>query len=208
MDEKIDILDGSGNPTGAVRHKSEAHRLGLWHRCFHCWVSGEDGDGVPYLLVQRRAAGKETWPGRLDVTVAGHLASGEEPLDGLREMEEEIGLKPDPGNLIPLGTRRVEHEIPQGFDREFHEIFLLLDSTDPRDLRLQKEEVESVLSITLDEFEMLGDGRAVSAREWNSDESVAARARLADFVPDEDDYLPRVARAVRRVRRGEDPGEL
>ena len=208
MDEKIDILDKSGRPTGEVKLKSEAHRLGLWHRCFHCWISGEDDAGVPYLLVQRRAAGKETWPGRLDVTVAGHLAAGEEPLDGLREMEEEIGLRPDPARLIPLGTRRVEHEISQGFDREFHDVYLLLDSTDPGDMRLQREEVEAVLSIDLDEFEKLGDGETVSAREWSKDGPAEVRVSLPDFVPDDHGYLPWVTRAVRRVRGGEDPGEL
>ena len=123
-------------------------------------------------------------------------------------MDEEIGLRPDPARLVPLGTRRVEHEIPQGFDREFHEVFLLLDSTDPRDLRLQKEEVEAVLSVSLDEFEMIGGGEVVPAQKWNSSGPVPARVSLTDFVPDDDGYLPRVARAVWRVRVGEDPGEL
>ncbi|HEX5913915.1 MAG TPA: hypothetical protein VFY54_12365, partial [Rubrobacter sp.] len=73
----LDILDESGLPTGEVVPKGEAHRLGLWHRCFHCWICGSDPEGS-YLLLQRRAATKDTWPGYLDVTAAGHLASGEE----------------------------------------------------------------------------------------------------------------------------------
>src|SRR3712207_9300793 len=93
MDEKVDVLDASGRSTGEIAWKSEAHRRGLWHRCFHCWIVGEDSGG-PYLLVQRRDATKDTWPGCLDVTAAGHLQSGEEPLSGgLREIEEELGLR-------------------------------------------------------------------------------------------------------------------
>ncbi len=90
MDERIDILDAQGKQTGRVAWKSEAHRLGLWHRCFHCWiVSPETSSGGPYLFAQRRAAGKETWPDRLDVTVAGHLGAVEVTLEGgLREIEE------------------------------------------------------------------------------------------------------------------------
>jgi isopentenyldiphosphate isomerase len=138
VDELLDVLDDLGRPTGEVVYKSEAHRRGLYHHCFHCWIAGQDAVG-PYLLVQRRAAAKDTWPGYLDVTAAGHLQSGEEPvMGGLRELEEELGLRVDPGRLAPLGTRRIEQEISQGCDREFHDVFLLLDSTPPRDLRLQE----------------------------------------------------------------------
>ena len=206
VDEKIDALDGHGKPTGEVVWKSEAHRRGIWHRCFHCWVFGEDEAGGPYLLAQRRAAGKSTWPGRLDVTAAGHLAAGEEKLDGLRELEEELGLSPDPERLIPLGTRRIEQDIPQGCDREFHDVFLLRDSTPPKDLRLQEEEVESVLRLHLDSVEKLKIGEAVSAVEWKNGESISVGVTIKDFVPNEDDYLPKVARAAGRVLTGEDPG--
>jgi isopentenyldiphosphate isomerase len=206
VDELLDVLDDHGRPTGEVVYKSEAHRRGLFHRCFHCWIAGQDAAG-PYLLVQRRAAAKDTWPGYLDVTAAGHLQSGEEPvMGGLRELEEELGLRVDPGRLAPLGTRRIEQEIPQGCDREFHDIFLLLDGTPPQDLRLQEGEVEAVLRVGLGDVEALGVG--VSAREYARGGTSDTRVSLADFVPNEDDYLRRVAGAARRVLAGEDPGRI
>ena len=206
MDELLDVLDDLGRPTGEVVYKSEAHRRGLFHRCFHCWIAGQDAAG-PYLLVQRRAAAKDTWPGYLDVTAAGHLQSGEEPvMGGLRELEEELGLRVDPGRLAPLGTRRIEQEIPQGCDREFHDVFLLLDGTPPQDLRLQEGEVEAVLRVGLGDVEALGAG--VSATEYARGGISDTRVRLADFVPNEDDYLQRVAGAARRVLAGEDPGRI
>ena len=208
MDEKIDALDEHGKPTGEVVWKSEAHREGIWHRCFHCWVFGTDENDEPYLLVQRRAAGKSTWPGRLDVTAAGHLAAGEETLDGLRELEEELGLSPDPDQLVPLGTRRIEQDIPQGCDREFHGVFLLHDSTPPEDLWLQKEEVESVLRLSLDNVEKLEAGEAVSAIEWKSGEPIFASVTIKDFVPNEDNHLSQVAWAAGRVRAGDEPGRI
>ena len=207
MDEKIDILDASGEPTGRVAWKSEAHREGLWHRCFHCWISSTDSDG-PYLLVQRRAAEKDTWPGKLDVTAAGHLAAGETTLDGLRELDEELGLTPDPERLIPLGSRRIEQEIPGGCDREFHEVFLLLDPTAPGDLHLQKGEVESLVRIPLDDAEKLAGGETVAVQEWKDGESFDAHASLTDFVPNDDDYLARVTRAARRALGGEQPERI
>ena len=91
--------------------KSEAHRLGLWHRCFHCWICGSDPEGF-YLLLQRRASTKDTWPDYLDITAAGHLSAGEETLDGLREVEEELGLQVNPERLVPLGTHKIEQQLP------------------------------------------------------------------------------------------------
>ncbi len=205
----LDVLDGLGRPTGEVAWKSEAHRLGLWHRCFHCWVFGTDAAGEPYLLVQRRAATKDTWPGCLDVTAAGHLQSGEEPLGGgLREIEEELGLRVESDRLVPLGTRRIEQEIPEGCDREFHEVFLLLDTTAPEDLRLQEGEVEAVLRIGLGDVQKLDAGDSVPAVEYAEGEVSAARVRLSDFVSNEDDYLRRVAGAARRLFAGESPGRI
>lgn len=198
MDELIDVRDEAGEPTGGVVWKSEAHRRGLWHRCFHCWIFGVDV-GEPYLLVQRRAATKDTWPGYVDITVGGHLAAGEEPLDGLREVEEELGLRVDPGRLVPLGMRRTKRRIPEGLDREFQDVFLLRDDTQPGDLRLQKEEVESILRIGLDDAEALGAAGSAPAREYRDGEVSEIRVRVSDFVPNTDDYLRRVALAARAV---------
>jgi isopentenyldiphosphate isomerase len=207
VDELLDILDESGLPTGQVVPKSEAHRLGLWHRCFHCWICGSDPGGS-YLLLQRRAGTKDTWPGYLDVTAAGHLAAGEETLDGLREVEEELGLRIEPERLIPLGTRRVEQEIPGGCDRELHEVFLVSDATPLGDLRLQKEEVEAVFRLDLDDVEALYEEGSAPAREYAEGRTSATRIHLAEFVPKEEGYLRRVAGAARRHLSGEPPVPL
>ena len=209
MDELIDVRDESGGPTGEVVWKSEAHRRGLRHRCFHCWICTPATDaGGPFLLAQRRAAGKDTWPGRLDVTAAGHLSAGEEPLDGLRELEEELGLRADPGRLVPLGTRRVELEIPGGLDREFHDVFLLPDDTPPERLRLQREEVEAVLRMDLDAAGALWSVGSAPAREYPAGGSFETRVDPGDFVPYEDDYLRLVSLAARMVLVGERPGKI
>jgi len=207
VEERLDILDGSGRPTGEVVLKSEAHRLGLWHRCFHCWICGS-GPAGPYLLIQRRAAEKDTWPGYLDVTAAGHLAAGEETVDGLREVEEELGLRVEPERLAHLGTRRVEQEIQGGCDREFHEVFLLIDATPPWDLRLQKEEVEAVFRLDLDDVEALYEAGSAPAREYSEGMDSATRIHIAEFVPQDEDYLRSVAGAARLLLSGGRPGQV
>jgi isopentenyldiphosphate isomerase len=207
MEELLDILDESGRPTGEVVPKGEAHRLGLWHRCFHCWICGSDPAGS-YLLLQRRAATKDTWPGYLDVTAAGHLAAGEETLDGLREVEEELGLRIEPERLVPLGRRRVEQELPGGCDRELHEVFLVSDATPPGDLRLQREEVKAVFRLDLDDVETLYEKGSAPASEYAEGRTSATRIYLAEFVPKEEGYLAQVAGAARRHLSGAPPVPL
>ena len=207
MDERIDIMDERGEKTGRVAWKSEAHRDGLWHRCFHLWIvdPGAASDG-PYLFVQRRASGKETWPNKLDVTAAGHLMAGESGLDGLRELEEELGLLVGAGEVTPLGTRRNELEIPVGMDREYQDVFLLVRRLTPSDLRLQEEEVVSVARLRLDDVEGLCEGEDVPLEEWVDGERRASKTRIEHFVPGGDHYLKRIVRAARRVLDGEGAG--
>jgi isopentenyldiphosphate isomerase len=204
VDELLDILDESGRSTGEVLEKSEAHRLGLWHRCFHCWICGSDTAG-PYLLLQRRAAAKDTWPGYLDITAAGHLSAGEKPLDGLREIEEELGLHVIPERLVPLGTIRIEQQLPTGYDREFHEVFLLHDDTPPENLRLQEEEVESIFRLNLDDVETLYATGEAPAREYKQAKSSTTQIHLKEFVPKNEDYLAQIATAARQLLSGTTP---
>ena len=42
MEEYVDILDESGNVTGEVITKKEAHRTGKWHRAIHIWIIDKD----------------------------------------------------------------------------------------------------------------------------------------------------------------------
>jgi 8-oxo-dGTP pyrophosphatase MutT (NUDIX family) len=143
------------------------------------------------------------------VTVGGHIGAGEKVLKGgLREIEEELGLRVAAGDLIPLGTRRAELEIPAGIDREFQEVFLLVRSLSPKDLRLQKEEVAAVALLRLDDVEALCEGSEVSAEEWTDEKTSSISVRLADFVPGEDGYLWWAARAVRNVLGGKRPNAL
>ncbi len=209
VDEKVDVLDAYGEKTGESVWKSEAHRMGLWHRCFHCWiVSPNTTAGGPYLFTQRRATEKDTWPNKLDVTVGGHLGAGEATLDGLREVKEELGLTVAPDELLALGARRVEKRIPTGLDREFQEVFLLARSLVPEDLRLQEEEVAAVIRLRLDDIEVLYKGDTIPAEEWVDGKISPVSVGLADFIPDEDGYLLQTARAARAALAGTCPEVL
>lgn len=136
------------------------------------------------------------------MTVGGHLEAGESALDGLREVEEELGLKVGADELVSLGTRKAEQRIPAGLDREFQEVFLLVRPLSSEDLCLREEEVTAVRRFLLHDVEAVVGGAEVPAEEWMGGASHHTSVRLTDFVPSEDDYLLRISRAARAALAG------
>ena len=118
--ELLEVLDAEGRATGQRKARAEVHRDGDWHRSVHLWIV-KDGR---YALLQRRSRFKDLEPGRVDVSVGGHLRSGDPVAEVLRETEEELGLELSPGALHPLGTRRAERVYPGMTDRELQAVFV------------------------------------------------------------------------------------
>jgi hypothetical protein len=109
---------------------------------------------------------------------------------------------------VPLGVRRVEQEIPAGVDREFHAVFLLLESLEPGAVRLQAEEVGALLRLRLGDVERLYAGEEIVAEEWTaSGEIRETTVGLEEFVPNEDRYPLTVACAVAQYLAGGEVGE-
>ena len=140
----FDVLDEKGVLTGEVCTREQAHTLGLWHRTSHVWIARPPS----MLLLQKRSPLKESYPGCWDISSAGHLDAGEEPLQGAeRELKEELGISVPGSRLRPIGVLRSERiTFPRGMrfiDREYAHIFLLETDILPL-LSLQQEEVSGV----------------------------------------------------------------
>ena len=100
MVEQFETFDDAGNLLGLV-DRPEVHARGLWHRSSHVFLFQSDGR----LIVQRRAADKDLYPGRLDYSVGEHLVPGETYLDAARRgLQEELGVRGVP--LEPVGDVR------------------------------------------------------------------------------------------------------
>ena len=92
-DELIDVLDESGKKTGKQVIKSEAHKNRLWHAAVHIWIFNSRGG----VLLQKRKATKQMHPLKWDISVAGHLAAGEDPIEAaVRGVEEEKRVRGQP----------------------------------------------------------------------------------------------------------------
>jgi isopentenyldiphosphate isomerase len=153
--ELFDVYRSDGRLAGQVKRRADVHRDGDWHRSFHCWVTclapgGGDAPGAPRLILQRRGASKDTWPGRLDASVGGHYRAGETLADVVREVEEEIGRPARLEDLVPLGHRVAVSE-PEGGarDRELQDVFLWrtglpLDAFRPRPVEVAALEAAAV----------------------------------------------------------------
>lgn len=153
-EEAVDVFDRGDHPAGNVVPKRLAHEQGLWHRSAHVWIYNDRGD----ILMQKRAATKDTFPGLWDISVAGHISAGESPLTGaLREIREEIGTEAHPEELEYLTTIHMEYPYPQRgwINREHCYVYLMKKDLDPNKLALQKEEVEAVRFFSPGEFSEL-----------------------------------------------------
>lgn len=141
--EMLDILDSEGKATGKAESRKEVHRKGLWHKSVHIWIVNKKEK----VLLQKRSTLKESNPGKWDISVAGHLSAGQTSIEGaLREIEEEIGLKINSGELRSLGTIRVQRILNEGtyINNEFNDVYLLKRDIDPSKIKLQDEEVEKI----------------------------------------------------------------
>lgn len=83
--------------------RDNVHQAGLWHETFHCWLMDEQ-----FVYIQKRSAEKKDFPGLFDITAAGHILATETIEDGIREVEEELGLTVD---LSRFYSKGVVHDV-------------------------------------------------------------------------------------------------
>jgi isopentenyldiphosphate isomerase len=92
--------------------RREVHATGLWHRAVHVLVFDANGR----VLLQKRSVAKDLSPGLWDSSCSGHLEAGESyDAAALRELAEEIGVKPAPGEG-PARWFRLEACEPTGWE--------------------------------------------------------------------------------------------
>lgn len=149
--ELFDVLDEkTGEKTGVRRERGVAHRDGSAHGTAHIWVVRRGASGRLEVLLQKRSRQKDSYPGCYDISAAGHLSAEEEYLPtAIRELREELGIEATEKELHFVGMHQAKREeIFHGQPFKDHEIsaVYLYDGGEIQieDLKLQKEEVESV----------------------------------------------------------------
>jgi len=146
--EIFDIVDENGEPTGETVERTYAHANGIRHRTSHVWLFRRTGEGTEILL-QKRCADKDSFPGCYDISSAGHIPAGDDYMtSALRELREELGLAVSPEKLKYCGMKSVEtREVFHGkpfHDRQVTRIYALWYTPALGEIRPQEEEIESV----------------------------------------------------------------
>lgn len=154
--EYFNIYDEIGNFIG-IEERNMVHQKGLWHRTFQCWIIKKEGDAT-FVLFQKRHAEKDTFPNYYDTSAAGHLKSNELEKDGVRELEEELGLKVTLNELAFVATI---NEILTGenyIDKEIKSVYLYFSKQPLEEYTLQKEEVAGLIKVELIQAVRLFEG--------------------------------------------------
>ena len=153
LEEYLDVCDEKGVPTGKTVKRSIAHAEGICHRTAHVWIVDRKGRRI---LLQKRSAQKDSYPGYYDTSSAGHVPAGDEPLSSaLRELQEELGITALPEELFYIGSFHIAYETEfhgKPFkDSEVAKVFVLEKKVQMEDFVLQKEEIDEVKWFSLRE---------------------------------------------------------
>lgn len=146
-----DILDENGERTGRTMLRSEKIKPGDYYLAVHIWIINSKGE----YLIQKRAEDKSLWPGMWAAT-GGAAVSGESSLEAaLREVEEELGFRPNPNNLNFL--ERIKRK------DWFTDLWILRQDIGIESIIMQLEEVCDVLWATKEEIlQMVQEKRFVN----------------------------------------------
>lgn len=148
--EYLDILNEFGEHIDKTALKSEIHKKGYYHNTAHIWFYSSQGE----ILLQQRAATKKIHPLLWDVSVAGHVDTGETVEQAaIRETKEEIGLIISENDLQKVGIFECFQNYDNGIiDNEFHHTFISELKIDITKLESQKGEVEALKLISIYDF--------------------------------------------------------
>lgn len=186
--------------------RSEVHRDGLWHEVFHCLIVRTT---LPARVVlQRRRLQARAFAGLLDLSVTGHLLAGESPVEGVRELREELGIDVSPDRLVALGTRLIADDSGEGRNRELAHVFLLADDRPLVDFRLDPDEVGGLVEISVDDLLVVlrvPDAVVPCTEIGTAGVARATTCTRGDLVTPLDGYWTVLAVMADRFAKGESP---
>lgn len=149
MEEYFDVLNENGEFTGKVATRQECHEKGLWHRAVYAFIIDKSGN----VLLQKRSANKKLWPNMWDVTVGGHVDSGEFIRQALiRECHEELGININDEDIKYLVGSTSINEKGNIINKHFNECYLITKDIDISKIKLQKEEVSQIKFFSKEEI--------------------------------------------------------
>ncbi|MGE4513432.1 MAG: isopentenyl-diphosphate Delta-isomerase [Chryseobacterium sp.] len=157
MEEFVVLVNPEDEVLGLME-KQQAHVNGLLHRAFSVFLFNSKGE----MLLQKRASGKYHSPLKWTNAVCSHPRIGETYLEGAkRRLKEELGIETDLSEKFSfiykadVGNSLWEHELDYVFTGTFEEEF-----------HLNKDEVEEVRYITIEDLDREMSENPENFTEW------------------------------------------
>ncbi|MEI4770238.1 NUDIX hydrolase [Psychrobacillus sp. FJAT-51614] len=202
--EMLRIFDENRLEIGTAT-REEVHRLGLWHETFHCWFISRK-EGKEYIYLQIRSDHKKDYPSLLDITAAGHLLATEKVVDGIREVQEELGIEVTFDEFVSLGV--IDYSITTGelIDKELANVFMYNNNINFEDFNLQVEEVSGIVRADFKQFAALWTNEVSSIEiegyQLNDFGERIPLIKIVEkdaFVPHENSYYKAVISGIQAI---------
>ncbi|MCA9387381.1 NUDIX domain-containing protein, partial [Candidatus Dojkabacteria bacterium] len=111
-EEKVQIYNCFNEPT-KIATKKDVHSKGLWHRAVAFIIIDTKSNEI---IFQHNESPEELSQNEFFVKLnGGHIQYGEEPIDGFRELEEELGLKYKADTSLFIGTYQLSVQFSDNF---------------------------------------------------------------------------------------------
>lgn len=173
--ELIDVLDENGVKTGEILPRDEIHKKGLWHRSIVVAIINDKNE----ILLQQRSEQKEKNAGMWDISVAGHLSTGQDALSAAaREINEEVsinlGYHVDIKSFRYMFSYRIAQKFSDDFiENQFYDFFILRkEDLNIKDVKMQESEVQAVKFVDINELEEMRNKKIIVERKPVYDELI------------------------------------
>ena len=173
--ELIDVLDENGVKTGEILPRDEIHKKGLWHRSIVVAIINDNNE----ILLQQRSEGKEKNAGMWDISVAGHISTGQDALSAAaREINEEVnvslGYNIDIKSFRYMFSYRATQKVSDDFiENSFYDFFILRkEDLTIKDIKMQESEVQAVKFVDINELEEMRNNKIIVDRPPVYDELI------------------------------------
>ena len=168
MEEMLDVLNENGIKTGEILPRSEIHKRGLWHRAIVVAVVNEKNE----ILLQQRSNSKEKNAGLWDISVAGHISSGQDALSAAtREINEEVsvnlGFNVEVKEFRFMYSFRKQQIFRDDFiENQFYDFFVLRQQGLNKDsIKFQASEVQDIKFVSISELNELRNTNQLVPRD-------------------------------------------
>lgn len=165
----FDLKADRPRPTGRTKRRSDVHRDRDWHRSAHVWLVDPPRQLV---AVQKRSEKKDTFPGRWDISAAGHIEAGASSMDtARRELAEELGIDGVAATAFIRAFTCPAEQAGWGGCNAFEDVYFVHVDSSNCDIRAGEAEVTACRWIPIDTLEE------------------KLRQRDSEFVPRVDAYI-------------------